>query len=336
MGKVKSKTSSGEASAEVWRLLKELLQAQKQTEAEIKKMVEERKREAAEVAAERKREAAERKREAAERKREAAEVAAERKREAAERKRVAAERKREAAERKREAAEVAAERAAERKREAAEVAAERKKEAAKRAAEWRAELKDRAEANKIEDRKTKIAFQKMSAEVRELSVSSKRLEKSINKASGDFDNQWGKFVEILASVKFEKALRKLGIKVDRVTQRALVRDSEGQLLAECDISASNGTQAVGGEVKTTLRREDVDKFVGLMEEYAARLFGDDKDVYAAMAFMHASKDVRDYAISKGFILLQAPGGDVQLSTLINSVNFKPRAFSTRKDDKHQS
>ena len=315
MGKVKSKTSSGEASAEVWQLLKELLQAQKQTEAEIKKMVEERKREAAEVAAERKREAAERKREAAERKREAAEVAAERKREAAE---------------------VAAERAAERKREAAEVAAERKKEAAKRAAEWRAELKDRAEANKIEDRKTKIAFQKMSAEVRELSVSSKRLEKSINKASGDFDNQWGKFVEILASVKFEKALRKLGIKVDRVTQRALVRDSEGQLLAECDISASNGTQAVGGEVKTTLRREDVDKFVGLMEEYAARLFGDDKDVYAAMAFMHASKDVRDYAISKGFILLQAPGGDVQLSTLINSVNFKPRAFSTRKDDKHQS
>ena len=308
MGKVKSKTSSGEASAEVWKLLKELLQAQKQTEAEIKKMVEERKREAAEVAAERKREAAERKREAAE----------------------------VAAERKREAAEVAAERAAERKREAAEVAAERKKEAAKRAAEWRAELKDRAEANKIEDRKTKIAFQKMSAEVRELSVSSKRLEKSINKASGDFDNQWGKFVEILASVKFEKALRKLGIKVDRVTQRALVRDSEGQLLAECDISASNGTQAVGGEVKTTLRREDVDKFVGLMEEYAARLFGDDKDVYAAMAFMHASKDVRDYAISKGFILLQAPGGDVQLSTLINSVNFKPRAFSTRKDDKHQS
>ena len=334
MGKVKSKTSSGEASAEVWQLLKELLQAQKQTEAEIKKMVEERKREAAEVAAERKREAAERKREAAE---VAAERAAERKREAAERKREAAEVAAErAAERKREAAEVAAERAAERKREAAEVAAERKREAAKRAAEWRAELKDRAEANKIEDRKTKIAFQKMSAEVRELSVSSKRLEKSINKASGDFDNQWGKFVEILASVKFEKALRKLGIKVDRVTQRALVRDSEGQLLAECDISASNGTQAVGGEVKTTLRREDVDKFVGLMEEYAARLFGDDKDVYAAMAFMHASKDVRDYAISKGFILLQAPGGDVQLSTLINSVNFKPRAFSTRKDDKHQS
>ena len=80
------------------------------------------------------------------------------------------------------------------------------------------------------------------------------------------------------------------------------------------------------EVKTTLEKQDVDKFVTMLDTYAEELFGSDKEVYGAMAFMVANKDVQEYAIEKGLILIQAPKTDVEMSSLVTPTNFKPRQF----------
>ena len=159
-----------------------------------------------------------------------------------------------------------------------------------------------------------------------LERSHERLQKSINATNGNFDNKWGKFLENLVSVDLLELLKRLGISTNKFTQRVQIKE-EGEVVAECDASAVNGSQAVGVEVKTSLEHEDVDKFVAMLDKYAEQMFGVEKEVYGAIAFMSANKDVQIYAAKQGLILIQAPSSDKQMSSLVNSPDFKPRVFS---------
>ena len=221
----------------------------------------------------------------------------------------------------------------ERKRMAAEVAEAQKRteEAQKRAIDERKKMAAKVAAEMAKQKKENdLLYKRVALRMKSLSEdlhkSGKRLQKSIDKTNGNFNNKWGKFVENLVRSDLSRLLKKINIVTHRCTQRTYVEDDEGQIVAECDVSAINGRQAVGVEVKTTLQEEDVDKFVDVLDKYADRLFGKDKEVYGAMAFMVADQDVQKYAIKKGMILIQSPKTEVGISSLVTPIDFKPRLF----------
>lgn len=181
------------------------------------------------------------------------------------------------------------------------------------------------------------AAQKDTAEtLKALTKESKRaeaeLQKSIDKANGNFNNKWGQFLENLVAGDFIDLMAQIGIKdLDNQSQNQVVRDkSTGHPLAEFDLVAKNKTKAVGAEVKTELSCQDVDNFVDDLKNHGPRVFRGYESVYGVLVFLKATKRVREHATAKGLILIQAPGGKNKVSTIVNPAGFKPKAFDLKK------
>jgi hypothetical protein len=69
------------------------------------------------------------------------------------------------------------------------------------------------------------------------------------------------------------------------------------------------------EVKTTLRRNDVDDHLGRMERIRkyADDHGDTREFLGAMAATISDKDAKAYALSKGFLVIEPSGEDVKIT-----------------------
>ena len=178
--------------------------------------------------------------------------------------------------------------------------------------------------------KTEKSLQQTQKEVRELND-------SLKEANGNFNNKWGHFFENLLVGDLVKLLNKWNIKVDRIIQRFVLKRPDGTISAEYDLMAINGKEIVLVEVKTTLSKDDVGRFLkklkefkGLCREYK------DKTLYGAVAYMSIknpdySKKFKDLSSSdmaqdKGLFLIKSPGGATDVSTIANKKGFKPTEF----------
>jgi hypothetical protein len=69
------------------------------------------------------------------------------------------------------------------------------------------------------------------------------------------------------------------------------------------------------EVKTTLRRDDIDAHLERMErvrKYADE-HGDSREFLGAMAAAITNRDIKDYALSQGFFVIEPLGEDVKIT-----------------------
>ena len=229
------------------------------------------------------------------------------KKQAEERKKQAEERKKEAEERKRQEKKQAEERkkeAEERKRQEKKQAEERKKEA---------EERKRQEREKTEEQK------KWEEEL-------KAYRKEFNQFMGRTGNQWGDLGENLIKGSLVKRLNERGIKIDRVIQ-----DYPASHIAEFDFIALNGTEAVVIEVKCSLNRGDVYKFLKRLkkvQKICPDLKLKEKKIYGAVAFLtKATKKSREAAKKEGLFLISGTG-----DTIIESPkNFKPKLIELEAD-----
>ena len=93
---------------------------------------------------------------------------------------------------------------------------------------------------------------------------------------------------------------------------------------EFDILAVNGEQVVVVEVKTTLRPEDVNHFLGKLARftvYAPEYTG--KTIYGAVAYLKASESAPVHAERQGLFVIRATGSS---ASIVNGKEFVPRAF----------
>jgi hypothetical protein len=69
------------------------------------------------------------------------------------------------------------------------------------------------------------------------------------------------------------------------------------------------------EVKTTLRNEDVDDHLKRMEKVRkyADLHGDKREFLGAIAATICDKSSREYALKKGFFVIEPSGEDVKVT-----------------------
>ena len=159
-----------------------------------------------------------------------------------------------------------------------------------------------------------------------------QLTKNLNAANGNFNNKWGNFLESLVKGDLVKLLSKRNIKVDMVRSRLVASDSSGKEVGEFDVVAMNGKEIVTVEVKTTLTKEKVEKFINKLKMFK-KCFSEhrDKVLYGGVAFLCEPQDeeaenAAEYAEENGLFVILSPGGEGNVTTLSNSKDFKPRSF----------
>ncbi|MEO0148736.1 MAG: DUF3782 domain-containing protein, partial [candidate division WOR-3 bacterium] len=97
---------------------------------------------------------------------------------------------------------------------------------------------------------------------------------------------------------------------------------------EVDALAVGKDYVIVVEVKTTLKKGDVDEFEERLKNKFLKVFYEYKGfrLYGAVAGMRIQKGVDRYASKKGFIVLKHKDGkDVKV---LNPKNFRPKDFSS--------
>ena len=208
----------------------------------------------------------------------------------------------------------------ERKRIEQRATAERKRIEQRAEKEWQ-ELREL-------QKRTEEAQQNTSKGLDRLEAEGERLQKSINEASGKFDNQWGRFMEALVETDLPRTLRKRGIEVWRTQPRLKFIDPrDRERCGEFDIVAYNGLQVVPTEAKTTLRIKHVKHFIENLRDFKV-FFPEYKDkiIYGAIAYMGAAKGAEQYAVEQGLFIIKAPSTKTKITSIRNAKNFKPKSF----------
>jgi len=139
----------------------------------------------------------------------------------------------------------------------------------------------------------------------------KETEKTLNKAIGGLSNTLGSIVEHIMTPDLPQKFKKLGYSFNRIVTHKI---AEG-VYAQIDGMLENGEQAIAVEVKTTLRRTDIDEHLVRMEKIRkyADEHNDKRQFMGAMAATITDKSTREYALQQGLFVIEPSGENVKVT-----------------------
>ena len=154
---------------------------------------------------------------------------------------------------------------------------------------------------------------------RRLQESDRRLDRT----ESFFTSQWGKLMESLVEGDLIPLLNGRGIAVEHTHERCKGRRNGEHF--EFDILAVNRRDVVVVEVKTTLRSEDVTRFLSRLSKFTdlAREYRG-KRILGAVAYLKSDGAVTTYAERRGLFVIRATGSS---ASILNAEDFEPRSFS---------
>ncbi|MCY3932412.1 MAG: hypothetical protein OXH70_11890 [Acidobacteria bacterium] len=137
-----------------------------------------------------------------------------------------------------------------------------------------------------------------------------------------FTSPWEQLVERLVEGDLVPLLKARGIVVEGTHQRHRGRRN-GEYF-EFDIVAVNRRDVVVVDVKTTLRPEDVTRFLSKLSKFTdfAREYRG-KRILGAVAYLKSDGAVTTYAERKGLFVIRATGSS---ASIVNAEDFEPRSF----------
>ena len=187
--------------------------------------------------------------------------------------------------------------------------------------------------------KTELAQQKTEALTQETRVFLKDLGKKIDKVNsdlgkridkvnGNLTNKWGKFVENLVYGDLLNLLAPWDIEVDRVQPRFVYTKFGENPGGEFDLVAVNSKELVVIEVKSTLNKSDINRFIEKLQAFSKTPPTEHKGktIYGGVAYLEVVKHADELAYEKGLFVIKAPGGECKISTITNKKGFKPTEF----------
>ena len=154
------------------------------------------------------------------------------------------------------------------------------------------------------------------------------LGKKIDKVNGNLTNKWGKFVENLVHGDLLNLLAPWDIEVDRVQPRLVYTKFGENPGGEFDLVAVNSKELVIIEVKSTLDKGDIYRFIKKLQAFSKIPSTEYKDkiIYGGVAYLEVIKHADELAYEKGLFVIKAPGGECKISTITNEKGFKPTEF----------
>ncbi len=151
----------------------------------------------------------------------------------------------------------------------------------------------------------------------------KASDRKLQKLEDLFTSQWGRLMESLVEGDLVSILNQRGIAINDTTTRLKGRRADGGNF-EFDILAHNGNEVVVIEVKTTLRPDDVKKFLRKLEKFKQWLPRyADNTIYGGMAWLTAVAGSEDMVQSRGLFSIRATGNS---ASVVNPLNFQPKAW----------
>jgi hypothetical protein len=173
-------------------------------------------------------------------------------------------------------------------------------------------------------KETEKAIKDTQRNIADISISHKETEKAIKETQkavkdtqrniGGLNNTVGSLVERIMTPALPRKFKQFGFTFGRITTVKWAY-GEGNVYTEIDGLLENGDQAMVVEVKTTLRREDIDDHLKRMKKVRtyADDHGDKRKFLGAMAAMITDKATKEYALSRGFFVIEPSGEDVKVT-----------------------
>jgi len=167
------------------------------------------------------------------------------------------------------------------------------------------------ELHKETERTLNKALDRTNKALEEVHKAHKETEKTLNKAIGGLSNTLGSIVEHIMTPDLPQKFKKLGYSFNRI---ATYKFAEG-VYAQIDGMLENGEQAVAVEVKTTLRKADIDEHLVRMEKIRkhADEHNDKRQFMGAMAATITDESTREYALRKGLFVIEPSGENVKVT-----------------------
>jgi hypothetical protein len=142
-----------------------------------------------------------------------------------------------------------------------------------------------------------------------------QLVKELSANIGGVGNSLGDIAEGLMASDLYGTFKALGLEFDNSIANYTLKDKKTkQKLAEVDMLLVNGTIAMAVETKTAMTIGDVAKHENRMELLRREpnsLFAN-RTLYGAMAGVKMSEKTRQYAIGKGFFVIELTGNTIKI------------------------
>ena len=187
-------------------------------------------------------------------------------------------------------------------------------------ADLMAENEARAKRNAA---KSETGMKKLREEMEKTARQIRETDRQLKKTDSFFTSQWGKLMESLVEGDLIPLLNGRGIAVEHTHERRKGRRNGEHF--EFDILAVNRRDIVVVEVKTTLRSEDVTRFLSKLSRFTdlAREY-QGRRVLGAVAYLQSDSAVTTYAERRGLFVIRATGSS---ASILNAEDFEPRSFS---------
>jgi hypothetical protein len=171
-------------------------------------------------------------------------------------------------------------------------------------------------------------FQETDKKFQDADKDFKEVRKSLREASrivGNLGNKLGIVVEHLVLANIKEKFNRLGYEFTKAGPSVLIEDQKKQIITQIDAMLENGDFALAIEVKTQLNVGHVDEHLERMEKLRryADDRGDKRKFLGAVAGAVVADNVREYAMKKGFYVIQQSGDTV---TIKNPRGFQPKEW----------
>jgi len=172
-------------------------------------------------------------------------------------------------------------------------------------------------------RETDRQFKETDRQFKETNRQTRATDRKLNRLEQLFTGHWGRLMESLVEGDLVNILNRRGISITDTTSRLKGRLADGGNY-EFDIIAHNGKELVVVEVKTTLRPDDVTRFLDKLKQLKKWVprYADNK-IYGAMAYLTENAGADTMAAERGLFIIRATGDS---AAIVNHEDFQPRSW----------
>ncbi len=193
--------------------------------------------------------------------------------------------------------------------------------------EDREKLKEIRELQKQTDEGLKELKERQKQTDEQMRKTDEQIRKT-GKQLSELNSNWGRFVESLVEGSLVELLSERGIDITGTLPNVKTHydDDDGRRHnKEFDIIVRNGEDVVVVEVKTTLRPDDVTRFIGSMKMFT-RFLPEyrTKRVYGAVAYIRSLSHAELYAEKQRLFVIRATGDS---ASIVNDEGFEPVSFT---------
>ena len=170
---------------------------------------------------------------------------------------------------------------------------------------------------------TQKSLQETRKAMKETHEETEKAIKKTQKIVGDLGNRFGDFSEATLVPDLKEQFKKYDFNFDRLNEHVKINNNKLDIHTEIDALLENGVEAIAVEVKTFLKKSDVDYHIGRMEKLRkyADARGDTRKFYGAMAATIIDDNARLYALQQGFYLIEPSGESIKIVEPVPPAKF---------------